>query len=104
MDLYAARVGPDALISRLEEFARGYGDPALSVHQAAVSIDERQDGEPVTRIVLLLAEPSGDTWDIERVRELRHALGRKATELGLPSVSITLVPESEAELLDDSAR
>lgn len=89
--------------TELERFAASYEDPELRVHRAAVALDERQDGEPVTRVVLLLDEPSAETWPPERVRELRHALGRKATELGLPSVSVTLVPESEAELLDGSA-
>lgn len=90
--------------TQLEQFATSYSDPDLTVYRAAVALDERQDGEPVTRVVLLLNEPVDETWDAGRIRELRHTLGRKATELGLPSVSLTLVPESEAELVDAFAQ
>jgi hypothetical protein len=93
-----------AAIAELERFATSYDDPELTVHRAAVALDERRDGESVTRVVALLNEPAGETWDGERVREFRRALGRKAAELGLPSVSVTLVPESEAELVDDFSR
>jgi len=51
----------------------------------------------VTRVLLLLSDPPGDTWDVDRIRELRLALGRKATQLDLPPVTLTLVAESEAE-------
>jgi hypothetical protein len=81
----------------LAEFVTGYEDGDLAVHRATVRLDERQDGEPVTRVVLLLSDPSGDTWDIDAVRALPHARGRRATELELPAVTVTLVPESEAE-------
>lgn len=73
---------------------------ALRVLRAVIALDERQDGEPVTRATLLVSDPNGATWDVEGVRELRQALGRKATELELPPVSLTLVPESEAELVE----
>ena len=72
----------------------------LVVRDAQVSLDERQDGEPVTRVVLLLEDPSGDTWNVERVSELRREIGRRATDLGLPAVSVTLVPVSEADLVE----
>lgn len=81
----------------LERFAREYDDQELRVRRAAVVPDIRQDGEPVLRVVLVLPDPEGDTWDIDRVRALRMALGRRATELGLPPVSLTLVPESERD-------
>lgn len=90
--------------SQLERFATSYSDLDLTVHRAVVALDERQDGEDVTRVALLLNEPSHETWDAARVRDLRDALGRKATELGLPPVSVTLVPESEAEFVDGFAR
>lgn len=70
------------------------------VRDAQVSLDERQDGEPVTRVVLLLEDPSGDTWNVERVSELRREIGRRATDLGLPAASVTLVPVSEADLVE----
>ncbi len=94
----------EASTGQLEEFATGYRAPGLTVHRAAVVLDERQDGEPVTRVVLLLENPQGDTWEVDRVQELRQALGRKATELELPSISVTLVPESEAEAFEAVAR
>jgi hypothetical protein len=97
-------VSAEAAITQLEQFAEAYRADELAVQRAAVSLDERQDGEPVTRVVLLLNDPSGDTWDVGGVRELRHALGRKATELELPAVSVTLVPESEADVVQAFAR
>lgn len=84
-------------ITELAHFAESYSDGDLLVRRAAVAPDERQDGELATRVLLLLTDPAGDTWDVERVSKLREALGRKATELRLPPVSLTLVAESEAE-------
>jgi hypothetical protein len=94
----------EAATAELERFARAYGDQELAVRQAAATPDIRQDGEPVIRVVLVVRDPQGDTWDINRVRELRLALGRKATELGLPPVSLTLVAESEPEAAETSAQ
>lgn len=88
----------------LEEFATSLTRGGLRVHRAAVALDERQDGERVTRAILLLDEPRDDTWDIALIQELRKALAHKATELGLPPVSLTLVPESEAEVVEAFAR
>ena len=66
--------------------------------------DIRQDGEPVTRILLVLSDPTGDTWDTDRIRSLRTVMGRRATELDLPPVSLTLIAESEPEATDAFAR
>lgn len=93
----------EADTERLATFASAYEADDLVVRRAIASLDERQDGEPVTRIALLLTDPSGDTWDVEAIRKLRQALGRKAAEFGLPSVSVTLVPESEAEAVAEFA-
>jgi hypothetical protein len=90
----------EGTLKALERTATALSDAELRVERAAVSLDERQDGEPVTRVILLLNDPSGETWDVDRIRELRNALGRAATELGLPPVSMTLVPESEAEFVE----
>jgi hypothetical protein len=90
--------------AELERFARDHGDEELGVRRAAAVPDIRQDGEPVIRVVLMLRDPPGDTWDIDRVRDLRLALGRKATELGLPPVSLTLVAESEPEAAEAFAQ
>ncbi len=91
-------------IAELQRFAAAHSDPELTVQRAVVGLDERQDGEPVTRVLLLVNEPVAETWNVERVRDLRQALGRKATDLGLPSVSLTLVPESEAGVVDAFAQ
>ncbi|MDQ6744713.1 MAG: hypothetical protein M3Z27_01630 [Actinomycetota bacterium] len=93
----------DALVD-LGRYVAQLSAEDLTVHRAAAAIDERQDGEEVTRVILLVSDPEGETWDVQRVRELREALGRKATELGLPPVSLTLVPESEAELVEAFTR
>lgn len=90
--------------AELEQFAAEYHDDQLAVRGALAAHDIRQDGEAVTRMLLVLSDPDGDTWDIARVRELRVALGRKVTELGLPPVSLTLVAESEPEAADAFVR
>jgi hypothetical protein len=90
-------------LHELQDFAVSVAPGGLTVHRALAALDERQDGEPVTRLVLLLNEPSGDTWEVKLVQELRTLLARKATELRLPPVSLTLVPESEAEVLEGFA-
>jgi hypothetical protein len=45
-------------------------------------------------VLLLLTDPSGDTWDVDHIRALRQTLGRKATDLELPPVTLTLVAEN----------
>jgi hypothetical protein len=87
----------DGTTAQLLEFATSWDEGGIGVHRATAALDERQDGEPVTRLTLLVSDPAGATWDVAAVRELRHALGRRAAELGLPPVSLTLVPEAEAE-------
>jgi hypothetical protein len=82
-------------LGRLRDAALRWSDEALTVKQAQVTLDENHDGESVTRVLLLLADPQDDTWDVDRVRELRRSLGQLATELELPPVSLTLVAESE---------
>lgn len=91
-------------IAALEAYATSEHGWRLVIRRATASLDERQDGEAVTRIVLLLDDPDDDTWDVDAVRALREGLGRKATDLDLPPVSLTLVPESEAEAVDAFAR
>ncbi|HEU4905184.1 MAG TPA: hypothetical protein VFT19_03595 [Solirubrobacterales bacterium] len=88
--------------AELERFATGVEVEGLAVHKAAVSLDERQDGEPVTRVTLLVNDPSPgkDTWDFTAVRELKRQLARRATALDLPSTSVTLVPDSQAKLVE----
>ncbi len=69
----------------------------VSVRRALTFVDERQDGEPVTRVRLLVTDPTGETWRVDSVRQLRLVLDRRAAELDLPPVSITLVAEGEEE-------
>lgn len=94
----------DAAIDEFIAFAKDYTSPDLRIRDATVLLDERQDGEPVTRVRLLVSDPVADTWDVDRVRDLRLTLGRKATELGLPPVSLTLIAESEIEAAEIFAR
>lgn len=84
----------------LEQFANfvvGLEVEGIKVHQVSLALDERQDGEPVTRVLLLVDDPAEQTWDLDSVTHLRLALARYATELGLPPVSVSLVPKSEAD-------
>jgi hypothetical protein len=82
-------------VDELTAAAVGWKDPLLSVKRAHVAIDESLDGESSTRVLLLVTDPEEDTWDVAHVRELRQTLGKRATELGLPPVSLTLIAESE---------
>lgn len=91
-------------IAELVQFAESYPDEALGIEKALVWLDENQENEPVTRILILLADPSGDTWEVDHISELRQALGRRATDLELPPVTLTLVAESEREAIDAFAR
>jgi hypothetical protein len=88
----------------LAEFAVGMELEGLGVRQISIAFDERQDGEPVTRVLLLVNDPSGPTWELPVVSELRAALARKAAELELPTVSISLVPESDRDAAERSVR
>jgi hypothetical protein len=69
----------------------------LPVKQVRLGVDKRQDGEAITRVLLLVDDPEGETWDLPVVSELREQLNRKASQLGLPAVSISLVPESDRD-------
>jgi hypothetical protein len=90
-------------LRELRDFAHEYRDRdrGPTAGDASVFLDERQDGEPVTRVVIGLDDPPEDTWEGAAVTDLRRALGTRATELELPAVSLTLVPSSEAGLLED---
>ncbi len=72
------------------------------MHKANIFLDESQDGEPVTRITLLVSDPKKgeETWQFEAVRKLKDKFARKTIELGLPAPSVTLVPDSEAALVE----
>lgn len=84
-------------LDQLKDAAEAWSDASLSVKRAQIVIDETRDGEPVTRVLLLLSDPEDDTWDVDHVRELRQTLGQRATALRLPPVSLTLVAESERD-------
>jgi hypothetical protein len=84
-------------LNELKASAQGWTNPALTVRRAHVIVDENRDGDPITRVLLLVTDPEKDTWDVAQVRELRQSLGRRATQLDLPPVSLTLVAESERD-------
>jgi hypothetical protein len=44
----------DGRTAELAEFAESYSNDVLEIKRALVSLDENQDGEPVTRVLLLL--------------------------------------------------
>lgn len=89
-----------AALVRFAETYRDERDAALAVISARAVLDENAAGESVTRLVLLLPDPEADTWDVDHVRDLRLALGRLGTELGLPPVTLTLVPASQRDEVD----
>jgi hypothetical protein len=85
----------DVAVAKFVEFAKGWSTTGLSVRQAKARLDENREGEPVLRVQLLLTDPDGDTWDLDRADELEQALRRKATELDLPFASFTMIAERE---------
>jgi hypothetical protein len=89
----------DEAVRELKLYASAAHEGLLNVYDAAISLDERRDGEAITKVTLLLDDPAADTWGFEMVQALRAAIERKATALGLPRVSLTLVPRSEADLV-----
>jgi hypothetical protein len=93
-------------IAQLQRYATEITLDDLEVHKASILLDERQDGELVTRITLLVNDPGPgkDTWNFDAVRDLKRQLARKATELDLPSTSVTLVPDSQAKLVESFAQ
>jgi len=95
----------DELVAReaLKHFAEQIDLGEIVVRRASAEPDIRQDGSPVTRMMLVLKDPDGDTWGVEPLRELRTVLGRKAVELGLSGVSLTLLDESGPEAAEQFA-
>ncbi len=78
----------------------------INVHRVSLTLDERQDGEPVTRAVLLVDDPKGGepTWDFDSVMALRRFLAERAAQLDLPPLTVSLVPESEASAIESFVR
>lgn len=97
--VYPSVMPYDEALKELKLYASTTHDGLLNVYDAAISLDERRDGEAITKVALLLDDPDADTWGFEMIQALRAAIARKGTELGLPRVSLTLVPRSEADLV-----
>lgn len=91
-------------LGRFEDFLVGVEVEGIKVHRASLTLDGRRDGEPVTRALLLVDDPAKQTWDLGSVTELRRTLARHATELGLPPLSVSLVPEREADSVPSFVR
>jgi hypothetical protein len=91
-------------LQRFGDFVEGLEVEGIKVHRVSLALDERQDGEQVTRVLLLVDDPAEQTWDLESVTGLRRALARYATELDLPPVSVSLVPKSEADSVPSFVR
>jgi hypothetical protein len=49
----------ESAATALEAFAESYPDDKLGIRKAAFALDGRQDGEPVSRVSLLLNDPPG---------------------------------------------
>jgi hypothetical protein len=76
-------------------FAKGWSTTGLSVLQAKARVTENRKGEPLMYVQMLLTDPDGITWDSDRADEIERALRRKATELGLPFASFSLIAERD---------
>ncbi len=94
----------EGAVKEFDDFLYGTEIEGLKVHRSIVAFDEPRDGEAVARVLLLVDDPIEQTWELESVMELRSAAARKATEVGLPPISVSLVPESEADSVADFAR
>lgn len=95
---------PAAALEEFADFAVGIEFSGLKVHAVSLALDERLDGEPATRVLLLVDDPREETWDLDAVVALRRALARRAVELGLPTVSVSLVPESDRDSVETFVR
>lgn len=89
----------DESAAELERFATTYRDGDVVVRKAHATFDSQLDGEPVTRLALLLDDPVGETWEFAALRAFERQVRVKAVELELPWVSMTYVPVSEAYLV-----
>lgn len=90
-------------LEELAEWALQSELAGVSIQQIKLALDERRDGEPVVRALLLVDSPRGPTWDLDAVSKLRESLSRKATELNLPAISVSLVPENDRDAAERSA-
>jgi hypothetical protein len=102
--VYALKMVDQATLESFRRYAASVEVPGLKAYKATVALGERLDGDLITRVTLLVDDPQGDTWEVSVVRELRKTLGRRATDLGLPPVSLTLVPKREAHMVEVFAR
>ena len=103
---YHPAVDLEGALRDFASFAESMDFDGIKVHRALVALDERQDGEPVTRSVLLVDNPRGNrsTWELDSVIGLRRTLAEHAAQLGLPPLSVSLVPEREASSVESFVR
>lgn len=94
----------DTDLRKLEQFSAAQRFDEFEVKRAVAEIGERRSGESVTRLTLLLSDPTADTWNSGDVSKLRDSVARRAAVLGLPEVVLTLVPVAEAEAVEAFAR
>jgi hypothetical protein len=85
----------EAAVVEFTKFAKGWSTTALSVREAQARLSADREGEPVLRVRLLMTDPDGVTWDLDPLTEMKRALRRKATELGLPFASFNMIAERE---------
>lgn len=87
-------------LGRFEDFVVGVEVAGIKVAHAGRAPGRRARHPHA----LLVDDPPKQTWDLGSVTELRRTLARHATELGLPPVSVSLVPEREADSVPSFVR
>lgn len=90
-------------LRELETRASLYRDAenGVNVERARAAIDVSLDGEPITRLTILLDDPrNGETWPLAAITQLQHVLSADADQLDLPRVSTAFVAKSEAPYVD----
>src|SRR5271155_5795850 len=85
----------EAAVVEFTKFAKGWSTTGLSVRDAQARLAAYLEGEPIMRVRLLMTDPEGVTWDLDPLTEMKSALRRKATELGLPFASFNMIAERE---------
>ena len=92
-------------VTRIEQELAGRDFGSLRVHAAAVTLDQDQDGDDVTRVVLRVSDPapSHSTWPADDADAAAQAARQlvAGAEVELPYAIVRFVPVTPDEDVDD---
>jgi hypothetical protein len=87
----------------LAAFFRGklYGD--IQVLSSTGAPEKDDDGNDAIRIILVLSDPSADTWDTDSVLDLRREMLERVRDMGIASlVYVNLSPNTDEPQAEDA--